>query len=95
MARVGTGRIWFDDTLTGVATPRPRRIRAPDSELVWSADARWLLSTGSGDTPVTLRNPFERLRPCRSDRHRADGGRPLQAAFSPDAKRVFVYDGVS
>ena len=95
VARVRSGRLWFEDTLTGDATTRPGRVRAPDSELVWSPDARWLLSVGSGDTPVTLWNPTNGFVSARSDRFRADGGGPVLATFSPDAKHVFVHDGVS
>ena len=95
VARVRSGRLWFDDTLTGDATARPEHIRATDAELVWSSDARWLLSVGGGDTFVTLWNPSTGSVYARSDRFRADGGGPVLATFSPDAKHVFVHDGVS
>ena len=94
VARVRSGRLWFDDTVTGDGT-LSRPVRSHDLDLVWSADARWLLSTGGGDTPVTLWNPSNGSVAARSVSFRADGGGPVLATFSYDDKHVFVHDGES
>ncbi len=95
VARVRSGRLWFEDTATGDVTPRPARLPEPRADLVWSPDARRLLSTGEGDTPLTLWNPSGGSVAARSDRFRAHGEGPVLATFTPDAKYVHVHDGVS
>ncbi len=94
VARVRSGRLWFEDTLTGKSTPRPRRMPAPDADLVWSSDARWLLSIGGEDTFITVWNASNGSLAASTERFRPDGG-PVRATFSPDAKHVLVHDGAA
>ena len=95
VARVQAGRLWFDDTLTGGSTPRPRRIRSPGADLAWSSDARWLLSVGHENALVTVWDASNGSVAASSDRFRPHDDGPVRATFSPDARHVFVHDGAS
>ena len=94
VARIRSGRLWFEDTRTGETTPEPARIGAGLSSLAWSSDSRWLLSVRGGlDGPkrvVTLWNTSNGSVSARSDPFTAH--HDVLAAFSRDAKQVFVHD---
>lgn len=98
VARVRSGRLWFEDTRTGETTAEPARIGGRDPELVWSSDSHWLLSVvgpfRGPDRVVTVWNASNGAVSVRTDRFAARGG-AVQATFSHDAEHVFVHDGTS
>jgi WD40 repeat protein len=92
IARVRSGRLWFEDTRTGRTTGNPARVR--DTEFEWSTDARWLLShSGSGEAGVTVWDAETGSVVARSER--LPGGGNVTARFSSDARVVFVHDQLS
>lgn len=98
VARVRSGRLWFEDTWTGEATADPARIGSRDPALVWASDSRWLLSVVGSlrgrDSVVTVWDASNGSVSVRTDRFVVDGG-AVRATFSHDAEYVFVHDGTS
>ncbi len=98
VARVRSGRLWFEDTRTGETTPDPARIGGRDAEIAWSSDSRWLLSVvGALRGPhaiVTVWDASTGAVAIRTDRFAAPVG-TVHATFSPDAQHVLVHDGTS
>ena len=96
VARVRSGRLWFEDTRTGVSTAYPARIGGRDPELAWSSDSRRLLSVVGSlrgqDRVVTVWNASNGSVAARTDRVAVDSG-AVRARFSYDTKHVFVHDG--
>ena len=84
VARVGSGRLWFEDARTGRRTTRPVPTR--DTELTWSPDARWLLSSG-GNRHLSLWSAGTGARVARRVLDEPEG---VTAAFSPDSDRVYL-----
>jgi WD40 repeat protein len=97
VARVRSGRLWFEDTRTG-GTTAPARIE-PDSGLVWSSDSRSVLSGTEplrrGPTTLTVWAAADGSVVARTHRYSDTHGGSVHAAFSPDARYVFVHDGAS
>lgn len=91
VARVRSGRLWFEDTRTGETTPEPARIGRDITRVAWSSDSRWLLAVGR---VVTVWNASNGLVSARSAPFTAPDGEVL-AAFNHDAGHVFVHDGSS
>jgi len=86
VARVRSGKLWFENTRTGrrLTNPIPTR----DEDFIWSRDSRWLLSVGltgvvsvrdASDGSVAARRRFE--------------GDPVVATFGRSPGLVHVYDG--
>jgi WD40 repeat protein len=98
VARVRSGRLWFEDTRTGETTSEPARIGGRGPALTWSSDSRWLLSVvgplRGPDRVVTVWNASTGSVSVRTDRFAARDG-AVRATFSRDAKHVFVHDGTS
>lgn len=91
VARTRSGTLWFEDTATGrrIGVPSPSR----DDTFIWSRDAHWLLSFGP-DNVVTVWNASDGSVAARSHPFEVGDG-SVAAAFSPDAKQVYVHDGTS
>ena len=92
VARVRSGRLWFDDTVTGrrIAEPVPTR----DETFIWSPDARWLVSVGPNRV-YTLWDASDGSVVARSHRFEVADDTNLGAAFSPDASKIYVHDETS
>ncbi len=98
VARVRSGRLWFEDTRTGETTPEPGRVGGRDPDLAWSSDSRWLLSVvgplRAPERVVTVWNASTGSVSARTDPLTAPVG-DVHAAFSHDAEHVFVHDGTA
>ena len=98
VARVRSGRLWFEDTRTGETTTGPARLGGREPDLVWSSDSRWLLSVvgpfRGPDRVVTVWNASNGSVAARRGRFVAPDG-DVRATFSRDAKHVFVHDSMS
>ncbi len=98
VARVRSGRLWFEDTRTGETTARRARIGSRYPELVWSPDSRRLLSVVGSlrgrDSVVRVWDASNGSVSVSTDRFVVNGG-AVRATFSHDAKYVFVHDGTS
>ena len=96
VARVRSGRLWFEDTRTGKTTAEPARVGGRDPDLAWSSDSRWLLSVvgplRGPERVVTIWNAANGSVSARTDPLTAPEG-DVHAAFSRDAQQVFVHDG--
>ena len=91
VARTCSGTLWFENTATGRRIAEPRRTR--DQTFIWSRDAHWLLSFGP-DNVVTMWNASDGSVVARSHPFEVYD-QFFQAAFSRDAKQVYVHDGTS
>ncbi len=98
VARVRSGRLWFEDTRTGESTEKRAQIGGRDPQLAWSSDSRWLLSVvgplRGPERVVTVWNASNGSVAARTDPLTAPEG-DVHAAFSRDAQHVFVHDGTS
>jgi len=98
VARVRSGRLWFEDTRTGETTANRAQIGGRDPQLAWSPDSRWLLSVvgplRGPERVVTVWNASNGSVSARTDPLTAPEG-DVHAAFSRDAQHVFVHDGTS
>ncbi len=84
IARVGSGRLWFEDARTGRRTTRP--VPTGDTNFIWSPDARWLLSSG-GDGFLKLWNASSGALAAKKVGY---GPSDVLAAFSPESDKVYV-----
>jgi WD40 repeat protein/DNA-binding SARP family transcriptional activator len=83
IARLGSGRLWIEDTVTGRRTPRS--LPTSDEYLLWSPDSRWLLSSNE-DGQLNLWDGQSGAIVATA--RRAAGG--LVAAFSPDSEKLYL-----
>lgn len=88
VALASSGRLWFENTLTGRRIAAATRTR--DESYTWSQDARWLLSFGP-DRVFTVWDASDGSVAARSERFAIDYG-GLTATFSPDGRKVYVHD---
>jgi WD40 repeat protein len=97
VARVRSGRLWFEDTRTG-ASSSPGRIDS-DADLTWSSDSHSLLVVAeplpAGRTTLTVWDAADGSVVARSERPSTADGRSVHAAFSHDDRYVLVHDGGS
>ncbi len=84
IARVESGRLWFEDARTGRRTTRP--VPTGDTNFIWSPDARWLLSSG-GDEYLKLWNAASGALAAKKFGY---GPSEVLAAFSPESDKVYV-----
>jgi WD40 repeat protein/DNA-binding SARP family transcriptional activator len=98
VARVRSGRLWFEDTQTGEAASEPARIGGRESDLAWSSDSQWLLSVvGPLRGPVRVVTVWDASNGSvlvRTDRFASRDG-AVGATFSHDAAHVYVHDGTA
>lgn len=83
VARLRSGKLWFEDVSTGGTTTSPRP--SSDEQFLWSPDSRWLLSSRY-DGDLNLWNARSGALVAWASRYPGD----LVAAFSPDSEKVYL-----
>ena len=89
VARVRTGKLWFEDARTGRRVTRP--VPNKDTYFVWSPDARWLLSGGENDV-IRL---WDKSTAAVVAKARIGEGSDLLAVFSADSSKIHVREAAS